>query len=223
MALGLNYSSGGGDFLPILKYDARAGRFFRVDRADGVSTPVDVTRNLKMVVDFENLEIGWIHFAAGAAPSFTMAPFGAPLPAKPSPDHKQGLRVCVKLSAECGGDVRELASAAGAFLRGMDDLHTAYEAGKTANPGKLPVVVLSDTLPLESGAGAKKSTNYQPVFAIAAWVARPKDLGPNPRSNGEAPPAAPAPAARPPATGSTQVAPPAARAPAMAAAEEDFG
>ena len=39
--------SGGGDFTPIIKYDARAGRVFRVDReqtTDGfASNPVDVT------------------------------------------------------------------------------------------------------------------------------------------------------------------------------------
>ena len=33
MSLGLKTeSSGGGDFLPRIQYDARAGRFFRVDR-----------------------------------------------------------------------------------------------------------------------------------------------------------------------------------------------
>ena len=40
-------SSGGGDFLPIVKYDARAGRFFRMDRVDTgsgfESDPVDIT------------------------------------------------------------------------------------------------------------------------------------------------------------------------------------
>ena len=54
MALGFNLGSGGGggDFLPIIKYDARAGRLFRVDREDGVSTSVDITRNFKAVFDF---------------------------------------------------------------------------------------------------------------------------------------------------------------------------
>ena len=43
MPFGLNIS--GGDFLPIVKYDARAGRFFRVDRDDetGEREPVDIT------------------------------------------------------------------------------------------------------------------------------------------------------------------------------------
>ena len=44
MGLGLKINSGSKDFLPIIKYDSRAGRVFRVDRADGVSTPVDITK-----------------------------------------------------------------------------------------------------------------------------------------------------------------------------------
>jgi hypothetical protein len=38
MALGLQTeSSGGGDFTPIIKFDARAGRMFRVDREQDAS------------------------------------------------------------------------------------------------------------------------------------------------------------------------------------------
>jgi hypothetical protein len=63
MALGMNYdTSGGGDFLPIVKYDARAGRIFRVDRLDRVNNPVDITRSFKAVIDLENIEVGWLDF-----------------------------------------------------------------------------------------------------------------------------------------------------------------
>jgi hypothetical protein len=68
--------SQGGDFTPIIKYDARSGRIFRVDRtatADGfVSDNVDITQTFKAVADFENIETGWMLFAAGVAPSLTM-------------------------------------------------------------------------------------------------------------------------------------------------------
>lgn len=218
MALGLNIGSGtgGGDFLPIVKYDARAGRIFRVDREDGVSIQHDITRNFKAVFDFENVEVGWISFAAGSAPDFQMVTLGSPLPVKPSNDHKQGVRMVVKLSAECGGDCREIAGTSGAFMRGIDDLHTTYEAGKVANAGKLPVVALHDTVPVESGSGLKKSTNYHPKFEIVGWVKRPADLEAKGRG------ASPEPAQRtsPAATGSTRAAPPTAKA---VAEEEDFG
>lgn len=225
MAFGISLSGGGGDFLPILKYDARAGRFFREDKnGGGEADKVDVTRNLKMVVDFENLEIGWMLFARGSAPDYAMVPFGDKVPPAPSENHKQGVRFCVKLNAEAGGDVRELSSSARSFLNGMDPIHTAYVQNAAANPGKLPVVALKDTIPVESGKGANKSTNYQPVFELIAWVDRPKDLVANPR-NKTAASAPAAPVAAPPATGSTVVPPPAPKpAPAMAAADDlDFG
>ena len=109
MGLGLKISSGGGDFLPIIKYDARAGRMFRVDKVDGVSTPVDITKKFKAVFDFENVEVGYINFATGSAPDFVMVPLGDALPEQPSPNHKQGMRMTVKLGEACGGDCREIA------------------------------------------------------------------------------------------------------------------
>jgi hypothetical protein len=194
MAL-VHVSNGGGDFLPIVKYDARAGRIFRVDRDANGSTPVDITRSFKAVFDFENVEVGHILFAAGGAPDFRMVKHGAPLPPKPTPDYKTGVRLRVKLSQDCGGDVRELAGTSMAFLTGINKAHDDYDAGRAANPGKLPVMVLTDTMAIESGSGAKRSTNYQPTFKIGGWVPRPADL-----KAGDAP-AAPAPqqqAAEPP-------------------------
>lgn len=215
MALGLSNASGG-NFLPIIKYDARAGRIFRVDREDGVSTPHDITRNFKAVFDFEHIEVGYINFDTGAAPDFVMVKHGEPLPARPSDKHRQGFRMTIKLSAECGGDAREFSATSQACLSGVDTLQDDYLANRAANPGKLPVVVLEDTVGIESGQGTKKSTNYRPLLKIVGWVARPKDLQPR----GEpAPAAAPA---KPPATGSTRAAPPSKAAPVMAE-EEDFG
>ena len=219
MALGLSVGGSGGNFLPIVKYDARAGRMFRVDREDGVSVPVDITRNFKAVFDFENLEVGYINFDTGSAPDFVMVPHGEGLPDKPSDKHRQGLRLTMKLASELGGDVREMAGTSAALIKGIDALHDMYLSGASANAGKLPVVALADTVAVESGSGTKKSTNYQPVFEVVGWVKRPSGLEPK----GQA--AAPAPArSAPPATGSTRAAPPAAKpkAPAMAD-EEDFG
>lgn len=227
MALGFDFGgNGGGNFLPIIKYDARAGRVFRVDREDGASTSVDITRNFKAVFDFDNMEVGWIAFTAGSAPDFAMVPLGTPRPERPSQNHKGGIRMNVKLGGECGGDCRELASTATAMLGGIDRLHNEFLAGAKANPGKLPVVVLEDTVPITSGSGDKKSTNYQPIFKIVSWVKRPADLDDAAGKKATVPDDAghEAPAARsaPPATGSTRAAPPAAKA-AAPADDEDFG
>lgn len=218
MAIGLSNASAGGNFLPIIKYDARAGRMFRVDREDGVSTPHDITRNFKAVFDLENMEVGYINFDTGSAPDFQMVTLGQALPPKPSDKHRQGVRITVKLGSESGGDCREIAGTANVFLSGIDALHDEYLAGAAANPGKLPIVILEDTVARESGQGAKKSTNYQPVFKIAGWAPRPKDLV---ARGAAAPAAAPAaPKAAPPATGSTRAAAPRA---AVVEEEESFG
>lgn len=214
MALGINYESTGGDFLPILKFDCRAGRMFRRDRVNGENTDIDVTKAFKAVMDLENLETGWMNFDTGGAPDFQMAVLGkgAP-PAKPSDKHRMGVRMTLKLHKDCGGDIREFAGNAKALVRGVDGLHNEYLAGVKSNPGKLPVVVLEDAVPITSGEGARKSTNYAPVFKITGWVARPDDLVYTPRSSSASEPSA---AGSPPATGSTKVGAP-------VAAEDDFG
>lgn len=228
MALGLNYNSGGGDngdIIPFVKYDARAGRFFRNDRSEvnGAysNNAVDITNNFKAVMDLENLEVGYLLFAAGAAPQFLLVKLGDPMPQKPADAKwKQGVRVMMKLHQTCGGDVRETSSNAAAFLKGFDELHSAYEASKGANPGMLPIVTLKTTTPITSGSGEKKSTNYQPVFEITGWAPRPKDLVHV--GKGGAQPAANTSANAPPATGSTQVGAPAAKELETAGAN-DFG
>lgn len=217
MALGFNFSSGGGnmaDIIPIVKYDARAGRMMRRDRVNGEYDSVDITRNFKAVMDLENIETGTINFNTGGAPDFAVARLGTQPPAPPSADHKPGVRMLVKLGKDCGGDIRELASTARVFLRGLDDLHTAYVEGAKANPGKLPVVSLKDTVAITTGEGARKSTNYAPVFEITGWVARPTDLVYTPKARSAAPATGGSTAA--PSTGSTPVAAP-------AASEDDFG
>ena len=116
--------SSGGDFLPVLRYDARAGRFFRVDRVDAgqgfQSVLTDITDGIKFVADFENIEVGWINFQPGSPPSFALVPMGQRLPDRPTEQHKNGVRFMVKLTKECAGPegkaVREIVGTARAFL-----------------------------------------------------------------------------------------------------------
>ena len=206
----------GGTFLPIVKYDARAGRMARVDRENGENNSVDITNAFKAVVDFENVEVGYIRFAAGSAPDFKVSRYYDRKPiVDPKGDYKAGVRFVLKLGKDCGGDIRELASTAGAFLEAAKRLHVEYEEGVKSNQGKLPVVALSGVKPRTTGEGAKKSTNYEPEFKIISWVARPTDLVYSPRgASSEAAPAAEEHSFAP-STGGTKVA-----APAM---EDDFG
>ena len=52
-----NVGGSGGSFLPIVKYDARAGRVARVDRDNGESTATDITNSFKAVFDFNIFEV----------------------------------------------------------------------------------------------------------------------------------------------------------------------
>jgi len=181
MALGLNTESGG-DYKPVLKYDARAGRLFRVDRSQDSAgnwntDNVEVTNGFQAVFDLDNIEVGWILFAAGVAPSWDMVALGQPLPPRPSDQHKQGFRLNLKLGKASGGDVREFASTAKAVIGAVDGLHEAFLKGKSANPGKLPVVAMTGATPVTTEGKGQKSTNYTPVFEIKSWVDRPAELG----------------------------------------------
>ena len=149
-------AASGGDFPSICKYDARAGRIFRVDRIETDNgfekKPVDITSIFKAVVDFENVETGCMHFPVAGAPSFAMIKIadlkaGKPMPDRPSAEHKNGIRFLLKLAKICSGDrpVREMASTAKAFVNGVEEVYQEYEREKAKYPGKLPVIVLVST------------------------------------------------------------------------------
>jgi len=80
---------------PLLKFDARNGAFYRVDRnANGEIEQTSIV-DLKAVFDLANLEVGWIRFDAGAPPSFKMVRAGQDIGNAPSDKHRQGLRLRV--------------------------------------------------------------------------------------------------------------------------------
>jgi len=207
------------DFVPIVKYDAKAGRMFRIDR--DAPEPADITGNFaagnafKCIADFENLEAGWILFVAGTAPDFRLVKWGTRMPPQPSPNHQNGMRFMLKLSTEHADNhpaVREIAGTAKAMLRGFGAAYVQYLEEKDKNPNKLPVLVLEKTRPIKSGSGVTSSTNYDPVFQIVGWVARPADLVFVPKAQPAlAEPNKPTHTAAPntaPSTGSTRAAPP---------------
>lgn len=220
MGLGIQTGGGeGGDFLPYIKWNAKGGRMYRVDRHnDGngwITNEEDITDIFKAVVDLEHIEVGWINMNTGGAPDFRMVPLGDDMGSKPSPDHKQGFRTRLKLGKDCGGDVREFSGNAGATVEAMSMLHDAYVNARAENPDQLPVVGMTKTRPVKSQHG----TNYAPTFNIVSWAPRPADLKPktangNGTSNGATKTS--------PATGSTKATPPPAAASQTVSAEE-FG
>jgi hypothetical protein len=181
-------AAAGGEFVPILAYNAVSGRLALRDRVQNVSgdweakeTDVTMTQPA-FAVDFGRLEVGWCHFVKGMAPLWSMVPYGQPLPERPaSPgqdisgkvlNYRNGFRVPVAGNAI--GGVREMAGNSAALINGMNALHTAFEAAPEAAMGKIPVVKLVSADPVKAG----QATNYQPVFEIVSWVVRPDVLGP---------------------------------------------
>jgi hypothetical protein len=197
---GFSTAPSAGDFPPICKYDARSGRMFRIDRTEKngnfENVAVDITASFKAIVDFENLKVGPMLFASGTAPDFNLVTIGEELPALPSPKHKHGVRLMIKLAKDCSGDkpIREMAGTSKAFLSGVEAVYTQYLAEKDNHPGKLPAIDLEKTTPVRSGTGDRSSTNYQPTFKIVGWAPRGDLLA-----------VAAPPDGGPPATGSTQV------------------
>jgi hypothetical protein len=204
MALLRVSSSSGEDIQSIIKYDAKAGRFSRIDRVDGASRPFDITNNFCAVFDFENVEVGTIRFSANAAPDFCLVPYGQAPPPAPTADHKDGFRILLKLHPSIGGDVREFAATAKSVLNGINDLHDQYLRGTAANPGLLPIVQLQnvEAVTTPGPQGKPPSTNYQPHFVIIGWCPRPADLVAKPRGLGAYGGVA---ITAPPATGGTRV------------------
>jgi hypothetical protein len=185
MALGFSGSSGGGDFKPVCKYNAKAGRMYRVDRVDNGGTfsneEVEITTGFQAVFDMDSIEVGYAKFVRGSAPEWRMVKLGQPWPDCP-PDvgqdgkrlFKKTFRLDIKLGASIGGDVREFASSAGCVIDAFNLVHTAYEQGLKDNPGKLPVVAMPSTV---KQAGKGGDNNYAPVFEIVGWVDRARAFG----------------------------------------------
>jgi hypothetical protein len=206
MALGINTQSGG-DFLPVVKYDARAGRWSRVDRSinsftgQWESRPEDITQVFGAVFDFASIQTGWIDYTT---PSFVLAPLGKDHPAKPGEKFKEGFRLPVKLAKAAGGDVREFSSTAKAVVGAVSELHDAYLEGEKGNAGMLPVVAMTGVRAIVTKTPQGSTTNYSPILRIERWVNRPPDLPLDP----DAKVGASMPKTQPPSTSSAAVPPP---------------
>lgn len=191
--MALNLGNGGnnrGDILPIFKWDARSGDMIAVNRepqSDGTweKTEVEVTYPLRCVADLANIEVGWVHF--NPAPDFVMAKADEPTPAKPSPDHKQAVRMRL-FSKEFG--LREFAHSSKSVTRSMDALHDAFCADRASHPGKMPVIEITgaDTVKVKTPEGELKFK--APKWSIVGWTLAPDAFAGKPAE--AAPPAPPA-------------------------------
>jgi hypothetical protein len=174
--MGLGNRKSTASFTPLVKFDARFGRFNRCDRTQDaggnwVASNTDITESFEAVFDLPNIEVGWISFAAGGAPDFQMKPLGEDIGECPSDKHKEGFRLRLLLTGDAGDDVRELSSTSIALWNAVDELHDAYADDAVKHRGKLPVVGVAEIKQVIT-----TNANHAPVFEILRWVPRPSDL-----------------------------------------------
>jgi hypothetical protein len=178
--MSLGKRKGGGNILPLLKFDARNGLFHLEHRiqvaGEWQKEQVDVTDRLRMIVDLANAERGWIRFPRGAPPEAVLVPAGEDPGEAPSEDHREGFRVLVTVDGDPlgRGIVREFMSTSNGAWNGMSSLHDAYAAQVGEHPGQLPKVALDDVVERRYAAGS----SCEPTFQIAGWVPRPEEFGP---------------------------------------------
>lgn len=178
MALGIMNDNGGtGDIIPIIKYDAKAGDFIRVDReqtasGEWVKNQSELQLPTKVIMDFANVETGWLSFDSGA-PNFHMVKLGQPMPPKPSDQHKMAFRVRL-YNKDLG--LREMSSQAKTVIREMDALHNEFEAQAGSNPGKVPVVTIAGTKAVTVNTPQGESRFKVPDWSITEWVDRPEGM-----------------------------------------------
>ena len=193
MGLGINTeaSSGGGKFLPIVKFDAKAGDMIVVNRepaGDGTwdKNEVEVELPQKVVMDLGNIEIGWISFS----PSYSahLVKVGERMPMKPSDDHKQAVRIKV-LFKDHG--LREFTPTSKTVLRAIDTLHDQYVEQAPAHKGKMPVVTIDGTETVKIQTPQGELRFKVPKWQITGWVDPPAAFG---EADAPAPVAAPKPA-----------------------------
>jgi hypothetical protein len=176
--MGLMNMPGGnttGEILARIQYDAKGGRWHRVDRrqeesGEWVSDMFDMEKGDVFVADLPNIEVGWIAFPS-SGPDFRMVPNGTPLPPQPSPDHKAGFRVRVLLPRE--EQPRTFASTAKSVVSVIDDLHTKTEA----HAPQVPVLKIVGTRIVEVKTPKGTTRNYAPLLEIVKFVDRPAALG----------------------------------------------
>jgi len=179
MAIGLMLDEKkSGNFLPVIKFDAKAGDFIIVNRepmSDGSweKTELELPTPFKFIADFDNLEVGWASFKPGAV-DFTMAKIGEKMPARPTPDHKQGIRLKIFLKEH---GVREFAHTSKNVLRAFDVLHDEYASGAASNAGKVAIVEVTGTETVKMQTKEQGELRFKvPKWRISGWTNPPAEF-----------------------------------------------
>lgn len=175
--MGFGKRRGGGNFLPLLKFDARNGSLYLERSVQGpggwTKEQVDVGSRFRAVFDLVNVQTGWIKFPRGRAPETALVPLGKDPGEPPDEDFKEGFRALALMDPSLGGEVHEFMSTSVSAWNGVSALHDLYLAERDEHPGQLPLVGVKEIVERTYANG----NSFEPVFIILKWVPRPSEFG----------------------------------------------
>lgn len=167
----LNLQASDGDFMPFIKYNAKAGRWYiREDGKDGDQEVV----NPVLAFDMGGIKTGWLFYTEGVGPEKVWDPSPSVAAQKPAGPRafKRGFEVVVygdpRSNAGRNIGVREFSSTAGSMISPVLEMYAEYEKGAAVNAGKVPVFACTGVKPITG----KHGTNYSPIFKLVRWEPR---------------------------------------------------
>jgi hypothetical protein len=137
--------------------------------ADGQDKELE--RPIYFIWDADNTMSGWLLLKEGQPPQRVMDPdLDHPAPC-PGEGYKRGF-VTTLFSLKFFGGMVEFSSISVHVCTEVRELYASIEAGRSSNPGKLPVVAFRASKPMKD----RRGVNYRPVLEIVDWVDRPAEL-----------------------------------------------
>ena len=135
------------------------------------------------IFDMENLKLGWIKIAVGEYDA-VLSPYQDGAPDRPAgtttnqrgdtvPSYNKGFGVNVLFGKEFGDErLFSFSTSQKGSLEAVGGLLSQYEAEKSANAGKVPVVSFTGHTNKKFGKGSSNIPN----LSITSWVDRPVEL-----------------------------------------------
>jgi hypothetical protein len=140
-----------------LRYDGRSGDWLW--GGEKIHNPV-------FLADLKNLAEGWIFIQKGKRPDRLFDPDGR-WPPCPSPEHKQGALLRVKMQGAITG-AGDLTVTQIGCLKALDRIHDQFVAEHGKHKGKVPILAVQGSVAFGQALA--------PVLHLQGWTPRPVDL-----------------------------------------------
>jgi hypothetical protein len=169
-----------GTRLAELSWDYSIGKFVSKVRAkddngnwENVNTNIENDK-FRAAFDLKNVQVGWIAYVKGEGINAVLQPIGEDYGNRPSDEHKEGLRLIVKLDKANGGALHKFISTAPGVWDEVDKLHIEYVKGAEKHPNAVPLIGVDEAR--EVPGRLANSTVFVPVLEFLGWTPRPDDL-----------------------------------------------